>query len=228
MPFELIKQTSSSALFSLKSTEKTKLVYPFIFELQISYTLHHSKLTIGYKIINKDSKIMPFAIGAHPAFALPKSFEAYNLLFDEIEDLEAYSLDHDLVSNDFYTISLSKNSLPLSYSLFENDALIIKRLKSKGITIQEKETPILKVQFDDFPNLGLWTKSNAPFICIEPWIGYSDTVHSDGRIDNKEGIQFIKPEDSFECFLVLKFYKTNYANLKFFSVSKLTNSTFTP
>jgi galactose mutarotase-like enzyme len=82
--------------------------------------------------------------------------------------------------------------VPLSYSLFEKDALIFKKLKSKVITILEYKNPILRVQFDNFPNLGIWTKNNAPFLCIEPWAGYSDTIHSSGNIVEKEGIKLVE------------------------------------
>jgi galactose mutarotase-like enzyme len=197
--FELIQQTTNTVTFSLKSSEKTKLVYPFDFELQINYTLEENKLVIGYKIINKDTIAIPFSIGAHPAFSLPKNFEEYDLLFDKSEDLIIYTLENDLISDTVFTLEIDKNKLPLSYSLFENDALIIKKLQSKSITILENETPLLKVQFDDFKNLGLWTKNNAPFICIEPWLGYSDTIHSKGIIENKEGIQFVESQNSFDC-----------------------------
>ena len=199
MSFELIEQTTNSITFSLASSYETKLVYPFDFDLQIKYTLEEKKLVIGYKIINKDVVTIPFSIGAHPAFALPKNFEDYNLLFDKTEDLTVYTLENDLISDTVFTLEMDKNKLPLSYPLFENDALIIKKLQSKSITVLENETPLLKVQFDDFKNLGLWTKNNAPFICIEPWLGYSDTIHSKGIIEDKEGIQSVETKNSFDC-----------------------------
>ena len=86
----------------------------------------------------------------------------------------------------------------LDYSLFEKDALIFKELQSKAITILDNKNPLLRVQFNDFPNLGIWTKSNAPFLCIEPWLGYSDTVHSSGNILEKEGIQLLEAKKSLE------------------------------
>jgi galactose mutarotase-like enzyme len=90
------------------------------------------------------------------------------------------------------------NQVPLNYSLFEKDALIFKKLESKSITILENQNPLLRVRFDDFPNLGIWTKVNAPFLCIEPWLGYSDTVHSTGNILEKEGIQLLEAKKSKE------------------------------
>jgi len=51
----------------------------------------------------------------------------------------------------------------------------------------------LKVDFSDFPYLGIWTKSEAPFICIEPWLGIADNANTSGFIEDKEGIQSLEP-----------------------------------
>jgi len=82
--------------------------------------------------------------------------------------------------------------------VFERDALIFKKLQSNSLIIVEKEKPFLKVHFEDFPNLGIWTKVGAPFICIEPWFGYSDTIESNGNLFEKEGIVILKSEDTFK------------------------------
>jgi galactose mutarotase-like enzyme len=199
MEFELIEKSENSAKFSLTSSEESRKVYPFNFELQICYSLEENKLNIYYKVINKNDAIMPFSIGAHPAFALPKLFESYALLFEHNEILTSYELENDLLSDHFSTIEMIDNQVPLNYSLFEKDALIFKKLQSKSITILENQNPLLRVRFDDFPNLGIWTKSNAPFLCIEPWLGYSDTVHSSGNILEKEAIQLLEAKKSLEC-----------------------------
>ena len=199
MEFKLVEKSEESATFSLISSIESKKVYPFDFELQICYSLKGNKLNIDYKVINKNDFIMPFSIGAHPAFALPKPFENYALLFESDEILTSYELENDLLSDHFTTIEITDNQVPLNYSLFEKDALIFKKLKSKSITILENQNPLLRVRFDDFPNLGIWTKSNAPFLCIEPWLGYSDTLHSTGNILEKEGIQLLEAKKSLEC-----------------------------
>lgn len=199
MEFELIEKSEISATFSLTSSDESRKVYPFDFELQISYSLDENKLNIAYKIINKNDSIIPFSIGAHPAFALPKPFEDYTLAFENAEILTSYTLENDLLSDNFSTIEMVDNQVPLHYSLFEKDALIFKKLQSKSISILQNQNPLLRVRFDNFPNLGIWTKSNAPFLCIEPWLGYSDTVHSTGNILEKEGIQLLEAKKSLEC-----------------------------
>lgn len=199
LTFQVFSQSLNEVVFSLKSSEETKKVYPFEFELQIGYTLLENKLVIKYSVINQDSIEIPFSIGAHPAFALPNSFENYSLEFNQQEILQCYTLENDLVSDSTFEIALNDKKMPLSYATFENDALIFKTLQSKEIAILENNKPFLKIAFEDFENLGIWTKVNAPFICLEPWLGYSDTIHSKGTILEKEGIQFVKENTKYEC-----------------------------
>jgi galactose mutarotase-like enzyme len=199
LEFEVVGKTANSVVFSLESTEETKSNYPFDFELQIGYNLVESSLNIEYKIINKMDERMPFSIGGHPAFALPKNFTSYALEFEQQETLESFTLENDLLSNTKVNIALNERVLPLSYSLFEKDALIFKSLNSKKISILEESKPLLHFYFEDFTNFGIWTKTNAPFICLEPWLGYSDLTSSDGNIENKEGIQFVESQATFKC-----------------------------
>ena len=198
MEFELVDLTANTATFSIQSNSTTLASYPFQFELQIQYTLFHSTLEIAYKVINKDTTEIPFSIGAHPAFPLPGNFENYALEFEKVEPLEYTLLENDLVSTQTETIATNSNFVPLTYKLFERDALIFKKLESKSLTIVEKEIPRLKVHFEDFPNLGIWTKVGAPFLCIEPWFGYSDTTETNGNLFEKEGIIVLKSTDTFQ------------------------------
>jgi galactose mutarotase-like enzyme len=204
LEFSVIKKTENSVHFSLMSSEETLKTYPFEFELQISYTLEKNSLIVAYKVINKNEAIMPFSIGAHPAFALDKPFENYSLAFEHEEVLTSFQLENDLLSNTTTTIEMTKNQVPLHYSLFEKDALIFKNISSKTITILENQKPMLAVEFNDFPDLGIWTKSKAPFLCIEPWFGYSDTLHTSGNLIEKEGIQLLDPQGVFDCNYQIK------------------------
>lgn len=199
MEFQLVEKTESSATFSLQSNSETLNNYPFKFELQIQYILIGTTLELTYRVINKDNTDIPFSIGAHPAFALPSNFEKYSLVFEEVEPLEYTLLENDLVSKQTEKIKTNSNTVPLTHELFQRDALIFKNLKSNSLTIVEKENPILKVRFEDFPNLGIWTKVGAPFICIEPWFGYSDTTESNGNLFEKEGIIILKTNDTFQA-----------------------------
>lgn len=195
--FEVAHQTGSSAVFILTENAETLKNYPFQFELRLKYELIENSLKISYSVLNKSQEIMPFSIGAHPAFAIEGSFSDYSLQFNEAEEFVSYELENEQFSNSFRKINSENGQINLDYSLFEKDALVFKHLKSDKLTLLKGNQPYLSIKFEGFPFLGIWTKSNAPFLCIEPWCGLADNVNHNGNIYEKEGINLIHPSESF-------------------------------
>lgn len=198
--FEVVEKTENSVVFSLKSSEETWKVYPFNFELKISYVLENNTLIVKYDIINHSSEEMYYSIGAHPAFAIEGNFEEYSLIFDEEKDLETHQLNQDLFSGKTEIIRLDGKVLPLEYHLFEQDALVFKNFATKSLTLAKNNEPVMKVEFPEFPYLGIWTKKDAPFICIEPWLGIADNASASGNLTEKEGIQILEPNAKKSVF----------------------------
>ena len=190
--FEVIENSENAVVFSLKSNEETLKVYPFHFELQLSYILEDNKLVVKYEIINRSSEKMYYSIGAHPAFNIDGDFEDFSLVFDDEKDLETYKLEQDLFSGKTEILKLNGNVLPLQYELFEEDALVFKNFTTKSLTLAKNNESVMKVSFPDFPYLGIWTKKDAPFICIEPWLGIADNANASSKIEEKEGIQILE------------------------------------
>ncbi|WP_300571000.1 aldose 1-epimerase family protein [Flavobacterium sp.] len=196
--FDVIQKTETSVTFSLSENEETLLQYPFHFELQISYTLEENKLNISYSVKNNSNTQMPFSLGAHPAFAIDSDFENYTLEFENDTKLVINELENGLFSGKTKELILENKKVQLTDALFEKDALVLKEFKSKYLTILKNNNPYLKVIFERFPHLGIWTKPKAPFLCIEPWQGFADSIDSNGNILEKQGIQTIPENDVFK------------------------------
>lgn len=199
LEFELIEQKEASALFCLKWDELTLKKYPFQFELFINYELTENGLIISYKVINHSKDRMPFNIGAHPAFNLPFNTSEYTLEFNAFETFETHLLENGLFSGVTKKIDRTENTLSLSESLFEKDALVFKNIKSNSVNLKHLEKEYLKISFYNFPHLGIWKKQNASFLCIEPWTGYADDIHSNGNIFDKKDIQILNSNCAFKC-----------------------------
>ena len=103
----------------------------------------------------------------------------------------------------------NKKVIPLDSNSFRNDAIIMKGLTSHIITLKNKRTgrKVLSVDFAGFPYLGVWSKPNAPFICIEPWKTTADTIHSIGVFRQKEDIILLPPKQEYECKFTVEFFK---------------------
>lgn len=194
--FEVVQQTSESVSFLLSSSEKTLENYPFHFDFLYHYEIKDNGLEISFEIINKNNTEMPFSVGAHPAFLLENPIEAYQLQFEKDELLATYHLQNDLFNGESSVVESQSGSIKLHDALFENDALVFKNLESKTITLCQNEKPVLKIYFKDFPYLGIWKKMNAPFICLEPWLGLADSHTHNGNIFEKEGISILQPNSS--------------------------------
>ncbi len=177
------------ASFTLKANDTTRAIYPFDFTLTLTYTLGDDGLTIGYRVANPGSSLLPFSLGAHPAFAWHEPREGQSLVFDQPEPAPARRLTKNLLGPETYPTPIEGRTLTLSDSLFVDDALILDRVASRGVQFGK-----LRVEWcDEFPMLGLWTKPGAGFLCIEPWAGIADPIGFHGEISEKPGITILQP-----------------------------------
>jgi galactose mutarotase-like enzyme len=196
--FIVKNKTENEITFSLTYDEATLKVYPFLFELQIKYTLYEQDLTCIYQVKNIGNTEMYFSIGAHPAFAITGNYEDYYLAFNKDEKLVRYKLDNGLISDTTETIELQNKQLPLLHELFYEDAIVMKGLKSNKITIANKNNPHgLDFHFTDFSFFGIWAAKDAPFVCLEPWCGIADNNKHNQILQNKEGIHQLMPSTNF-------------------------------
>ena len=205
LEFAVDQPDDNALLFRLENQEETYRKYPFNFCLDIAYSLKASTISVQYKVRNTDSKDIFMSIGAHPAFNCPlqegESFEDYSLYFSEAESSQRHLLSDGLFTGKTEAIPMEKekNELPLSYDLFEKDAIVLKNIESDAVTLQSRKSRHgVAMSFPDFPYLGIWTKRRgAPFICIEPWCGLADNENTSGDIREKEGINKLEPGTEF-------------------------------
>lgn len=205
MEFEKIGEDS----YVLKYNEETLKKYPFKFELYVSYELSKNSVTTKYRIINKDDKMIYFGLGGHPAFACDYSSGKYRLEFEDVEDdVEIYQLNNGLVKDipEKKTRFIKENRIYLNNKTFENDAIIIKNVKSRVVYLKTETKTVLSFEFKDFPYLGIWSKPGAHFICIEPWFNTADKVSSNGIFEEKEDLIELKPNQEFQTHYTVKFF----------------------
>ena len=192
MEFELVSQTDSSAVFSLRSDTETLAKYPFGFVLEITYKITENTLNVGWSVKNPDSGEMYFSIGAHPAFMCPvkdgKQTE-YKLRFNTDKDIEYYLLDDGLLDRARkYQLELEDGYADIAPGMFDRDALIIEGGQASEISLCYPDGSAYVTVRTSAPLFGLWSPAgkNAPFICIEPWYGRCDASDFDGELSERE------------------------------------------
>jgi len=200
--FEVEENKGDHATFTLKSLPETKTNYPFDFTLKLHYTLQDSTLELKYEVINESEEALYFSIGAHPAFKVPlgesTEYEDYYLKFEEAEAAPKWEICAGGLIGEPKEFLKGEDKIPLTKELFYKDAIVLKNLKSKRISLlSEKTQRGFHFDFEGFPFLGIWAAKDAPFVCIEPWCGIADSVNHNQKLEEKEGIIGLKGKSNW-------------------------------
>ena len=200
-----VEQVSVNCLeFRLSQNEETLAQYPFKFELKIRYELTDNKIQVSYFVHNPSETDLPFSIGAHPAFRCPlyadEDFSDYFIHFSDFETVDRHLLNNGLFTGETSEVLRNEKEIKLNYSDFESDAFVFKDLKSKRLTLENKsKTYALQFEFENFHQFGIWTKPQAPFLCLEPWNGFADSVAGQVEFKDKLGLIHLKSNETFSC-----------------------------
>lgn len=213
MDFEFIIGSETEAWFMLESNQQTKAKYPYDFRLTIGYKLHDNVIDVIWKVKNTGIETMSFQIGAHPAFYWP--LLSNETIADGVAAMDArlaednqrgyflLSPKADVVKSSVITeagcvnpeaekdVALEDGFLALDTDTFNQDALILENGQVDGVTLCDQDKkPYLTLKFDA-PLVGLWSppSKNAPFVCIEPWFGRTDSVGYTGYFEDRKWMQ---------------------------------------
>jgi galactose mutarotase-like enzyme len=197
-PFEVLHVSAADALLRLRADDETLAVYPFNFELQVRFEISDSTLRVTTSVRNDGDVPMPASFGYHPAFRWPLPFGAararHAIEFDLEESPLIRRLDAaGLVTPTRYPSPLQAQRLQLDDELFKNDVLIFAPVRSQAVRYGTDTGSRIGLEFPDTPYLGLWSKPNAPFICIEPWHGIADPAGFTGDFTAKPGVFMVAP-----------------------------------
>ncbi len=176
--------------FVLSANEDTRAVYPFDFTLIITYTLEGDKLSSSLSVINDGEEILPFAVGLHPGFNVPLDTGDFSDWY--LEFAEECSPDR-ILHTDACFLTGKRTALPveggrifrLRHDLFLIDGIFMSNLCQQVTLKSDKSRRSILFSFPDMPYLGIWHKprTEAPYVCIEPWCGLPSF---DGQVDDIE------------------------------------------
>lgn len=202
--FTCIEAAKERASFMFRSSEETKEVYPFDFELHINYKLNKKELTVEWQVKNCGDETMYFTIGGHPAFRFAKPEETkadYVLKVPGKEKLEYVLIDISCGcanADEVHTLQLSEETYPLSDELFAKDALVVDNGQIEEAWLCHKDgTPYVGVRSEGFPNYGIWSVEGAPFVCLEPWMGRCDNAGFNAELSEKPNVNKVEAGEKF-------------------------------
>lgn len=219
--FEVVEQSPSSVTLQLKSTEETRKSYPYDFELKLIFSVAGDTLTQTYEVTNPANVVLPFTLGAHPAFNIPipgveaASLDQYYLLFTHSWTSYGPSITDDGLC-DYTTpqkLIVDSDTLPLSWELIDCEKTVtLEDVPDRRITLAanaeaSSETHGIQIDFEGFDYLGIWSAApGCPFVALEPWCGIADTVDCDGIFEHKPGIISLEPGQSIAKTLNIRVF----------------------
>ena len=190
-----------------RATEESLKKYPFYYVLTADHSISDKGFSTVFSVKNYDKKEMTFCIGGHPGFNVPMApedgeFEDYSIYFENT-DGAVVSITKDSYMDDSVPkldILKGKNKLPLRYSDYDRDALIIENLPVKSVKlVSEKTGHGIRFGFEGFNVLGIWTPMHkkAPFICLEPWNGLPANVSETTDAKSKKYALTLAPGEEY-------------------------------
>src|SRR3984957_4397367 len=195
--FDWVERSATSCTLVLTDDAQTRAHYPFAFRLCITYTVQEADLEVAFEVTNTGDEALPASIGAHPAFNWPLlpglGKEAYRLSFSNEEREPIRRLQDGLLRARPEPTPIQGRTLALSEALFEDDAIILDRPVSTSVRYAADRGPSIEVSWQGFRELGIWSKQEAPFLCIEPWHGFASPSDFDSEFTEKPGLMQIAP-----------------------------------
>ncbi len=187
------------AVLVLRDDAATCGLWPFRFALRLRYRLSETALSVRIEVVNEGDRPMPYAAGLHPGFRWPlpgADGAAHAVHFDEPEEPSVPEIaPGGLFSDRRRPVPLDGRTLPLKPALFAREALCFLHARSRGLRLEAAPPggASLRVRLEGLPHIVLWTRPDAPFLCIEGWSGWGDPEHFEGDLFQKPGMTVLAP-----------------------------------
>ena len=201
--YEVVESSDTAVSLELADSPKTREVFPFAFRLRMTYALTGpATLTQTFQVTNTGDVALPFSVGGHPAFNVPvpgaedEVWEDYELEFAEPWTYESPTVcDGGLWTYGVMNpIVADADRMPLTRDAFRYDTIMLEGTPGDTVTMRgTKSGRGVRVDFADFPYLGIWAGDGAPFVALEPWTGHSTLDTEDDIFEHKRGTIVLEP-----------------------------------
>lgn len=203
--FRLAKQTENEMTFEMTDTPETLKQYPRSFCFSVGYLLEGNTLHVTYEVKNTDFRVLYFGLGGHPGFNVPlekgKAFSDYRLRFPFHSEPKRIGFSRDCFRDGTESpFPLEGGTvLPLSHSLFDDDAVVLKDVVGEVTLEPEGGKKSITVRYPDMPYLSIWhaPRTDAPYVCIEPWCSLPSRKGEETVFEQREDLIRVLPGDRY-------------------------------
>lgn len=216
--FVCVKESPDKLIHKLVSDEESLRIYPYSFTLYVTHQFapeNPRKLMVSWEVINESTGKMYYSIGGHPGFVVPaqegeKRSDYYlefpgkdkvtYILLNQENGLAQPEKTEDLVLEDGY--------YPIKEHIFDRDALVFENGQVQQVRIAGPDrSPYVTLCCEGFPYVGIWSKPEGKFVCLEPWIGRTDNDGFAGDLSQKAGEASLDAGESQMYSYSIEFHK---------------------
>lgn len=202
--FTLVRQSKDRVTYALHDSEETLKVYPYHFNLAISYRLDGNKVVVTWHVENTDTQEIHFQIGGHPAFNVPgmkKGDELKGtLVLDNAQPMTNLKSFAD-GSHEMTEIPAETDQGVIRFNdeYFKDDSVKFHRCQTHRVSLLDTDgRPAVTLDYK-CPVMAFWSpyQKKAPFVCLEPWYGLGDPRGWEGEFKDKVLMNHLQPGASF-------------------------------
>lgn len=180
----------------LAASDATRSVYPREFRLSVSHSLSGPELTVRAEVTNEDELPMPFSLGFHPAFLWPLPGQVgmpHVVRLENGAEPAMMRVKEGLLAPERHPSPFREGYLAVVPDLFAEDAAIFPDGADERLSYGVAGGLQLHFRFHNLPNLALWSKPGAPFLCIEPWHGMAARTGAGPEIAERPWGMMLEP-----------------------------------
>lgn len=183
LPWQVAEQKTDNAAsltLILNSSDRTRAVYPFDFQLAFTYELQGNRLKIKQRYTNNSSEVMPFSTGLHPYFVVgDKTQLSFDIPASEYQDQQTKEFFPFTGNFDFNREEIDVAFRPLSRH-------------STSATDDRRRLKIAISYSDLYSTLVFWTVKDKDYFCLEPWSAPRNALNTG------ENLTSLEPGDTCE------------------------------
>ncbi|CDN10093.1 hypothetical protein RintRC_0184 [Richelia intracellularis] len=165
-----VDSSGTKFVVKLNSTEQTRAVYPFDFQLIFTYKIQGNALEIHQEYTNLSSEPMPFSAGFHPYLAIANK--------NKLElDIPAQAYQNQI------TKEIHPFDGTFDFNVDEID-VAFKEISSPSAAATDRERQ-LKLTLDSdsiFSTLVFWTVKGKEYYCLEPWTAPRNAINTGEKL----------------------------------------------
>jgi galactose mutarotase-like enzyme len=197
-PADTCRDGCARIRYRLIPPDKIKEAYPFDFHLDLIYEIAGNSLSLTFDVGNPGAEPISYCLGWHPGFKMPVyhgqgSKSGCRLVMPSGVITKFHHNEYCRLTGETSVVHTDK---PLEWTeeeLFGTLLYGVDNPDLRSIKLEDPEAGIsIKVDFQDFANLGLWSEPGREYICIEPSQGMDDHEEQE-TFDKKIGVVRLEP-----------------------------------